>query len=63
LNNFDVVHWLLGGLTTLFGGIGVYLKARMKELDTLREENTILKVKVARLEERILHTAKQRIKD
>lgn len=63
----DYVHQILtaalAGVGLVGGGIITYLKKRLKELDVVRAENTDLKVKVGRMEERLSMNAKNRNKD
>ena len=43
----EILHWLLGGISAILSGVGTYLWKRLKELDSVREENTELKVENA----------------
>jgi hypothetical protein len=62
----EIPYGILSGIGIALGGLftylGAYIKNRLKELEELRKAHIELSVKVARLEERLIVNAKNRIK-
>ena len=46
----EILMTLIAALGTFIGWVAVYIKKRLKELDSLRDELTHLKVRIAELE-------------